>query len=306
MRPTLLYSVVQDRNLTALYQSAARNLSLGTLVSCSTLAELEDYLLLHEKDPADPAIAAIAQYDALPDLRHWETLASEVRKRCTRFFALVRARRPASESIAASPVVFLPEPSNPADAQLSLQFVIRELSRAIELRDLQDAVRRLRHSGARAEDFSHAALMTFLDREWKRCMRYEWPISAVLLHLRCNGGRLIRSNGEIVGALSSAVHRPGDMIGILDRQGQEHIAAILSETGPEGAAHVARRLVDLARQLPFDLCSPPGLTIACGAATLSPLEIYRSGPPNPQLFEAADVLLEAAHARLEEKRPASD
>ena len=133
-----------------------------------------------------------------------------------------------------------------------------------------------------------------LDREWRRGLREQQPLSIVLLdvdlfklyndtygHLR--GDSCLK---QIAESALDVVTRPGDLVA---RYGGEEFAIILPGTETHGAERVAREICDTlrARQLAHS-ASPFGVvTISAGYASVVP----QLGQSPPDLIEVADRAL---------------
>lgn len=136
-----------------------------------------------------------------------------------------------------------------------------------------------------------------LDREWRRAVREEQPISLLLIdadHFKSYndhyghplGDKLLRT---IANCIATATRRPGDLA---SRYGGEEFAVLLPTTEAQGAANLAEQI----RRAVFTLGVPhggngPGVaTVSIGAACLLP----RPETGQAALVRAADEALYAA------------
>lgn len=109
----------------------------------------------------------------------------------------------------------------------------------------------------------HTAYVQFLQREWRRCLRYSKKISLIRLEVQWPAGT--RSDPRTIAErLEGCVHRPGDLICALD---ENQFAAILSETDAAGARHVANRMFRAGQEI--------NVSVRFGLGTVDPIELYR-------------------------------
>ena len=118
-----------------------------------------------------------------------------------------------------------------------------------------------------------AALRT-LEREWRRCLRYDWSIALVLAATDHKDRGLL--NAESLAQLGKslrdeAVHRPGDLLAHL---GDGEFLAVLSETNLEGARHVAERMAKMVEESGARFKGRK-LQLQCGIAAVQPKLVYR-------------------------------
>ena len=136
-----------------------------------------------------------------------------------------------------------------------------------------------------------------LRREWRRARREAAPISVLMLdadwfklyndqygHLM--GDQVLRSIGASVRANT---RRPGD---VGARYGGEEFAAILPNTGPDGAIQVAEAILDAVAVLRIPHAHAPAgiVTVSAGAASIIPT----SDTTMASLLARADLALYAA------------
>jgi diguanylate cyclase (GGDEF)-like protein len=141
-----------------------------------------------------------------------------------------------------------------------------------------------------------------LDREWRRAARTGRPLSLVMMDIDCfksfndhyghgAGDECLRRVARI---LKSALSRPMDVVA---RYGGEEFVALLPDTDPSGARHVAENLraaVQTAAIPHVHSNSAPVVTLSIGVAT--------HGPDNPKtnashLQQSADQALYMAKAQ---------
>lgn len=147
--------------------------------------------------------------------------------------------------------------------------------------------------------------LQFLEREWNRCLRYDWEITLILCTL--SGYHTFRATEgddrgfEILRMVAATVqecaHRAGDLVAA---PGEGQIAVVLSETSSGGGQHVASRIHrsfdSMAAEKGLDLTKTQ-LRLCVGFATERPLGLYRSLrlPQNKPAFEH---LIDAARIAL--------
>lgn len=117
-----------------------------------------------------------------------------------------------------------------------------------------------------------------LAHEWRRAMRYQRPISLILLdvdHFKLYNDEFGHPRGDqclkrIADTLGHCLRRSSDL---LARYGGEEFAVIMPDTGPESA----RQTAEMLRQAVYDLHLPhapaapaPGVTISLGSGTVIP------------------------------------
>ncbi|MBX7086645.1 MAG: hypothetical protein K1X70_09470 [Leptospirales bacterium] len=125
-----------------------------------------------------------------------------------------------------------------------------------------------------------------LHKEWRRCLRYDRPISCVVVGMK-SGASIPPGLHK---ALAECLHRPGDSLGT----SIGCLLAILSETDSAGARHVAQRMhtwiVDNADAKIASLSSD----LAFGAAMLKPVSMYRGMRGDSAGSTSGEMLLEQA------------
>lgn len=133
-----------------------------------------------------------------------------------------------------------------------------------------------------------------LSREWRRCLRAREPLSLLMADVdffkQYNDGYGHQAGDECLKAVAEALRdqlrRPADIVA---RYGGEEFAAILPDTGPEGAMRVAEamRAAVQALGLPHEGSTFGVVTVSIGLATLSP----QLSEGMPRLLSAADWAL---------------
>ncbi|HRK39643.1 MAG TPA: diguanylate cyclase [Burkholderiaceae bacterium] len=139
------------------------------------------------------------------------------------------------------------------------------------------------------------------EREWRRCMRNQRPLSLLVLDVdqfkRYNdtyghaaGDAALK---RVAAAIQSALKRPADF---LARYGGEEFVVLLPDTSAASGLQMADtiRLAVEAERVPYaeSDCSP-WLTISLGGATVVPVDVE----VDTRLFEAADQALYEAKSR---------
>ncbi len=190
-------------------------------------------------------------------------------------------------------------------AELELQQLNRELEARVEERTaaLAQANRKLARlvnldsltQIANRRCFDHR-----LHEEWKRLAREQQPLSLILIdldHFKAYNDRYGHLAGDrclnrVAQALKRAILRPADL---LARYGGEEFAAVLPNTPPEGAEHIATRMQEEVAALRIDHDrSQTGcyVTLSLGIASTIP----QRGMMATTLIEYADsALYEAKH-----------
>ncbi len=140
----------------------------------------------------------------------------------------------------------------------------------------------------------------FLEQEWRRALRLQIPIALILIDIdqfkafndtygHQAGDECLK---QVAAALTSAVHRPSDM---LARFGGEEFAIILGGSDLQGAVSVAEQARARVEQLaiPHRASSAgPHVTVSAGVAAVR----VTRGMPESDLIKAADQALYRAKA----------
>lgn len=121
-------------------------------------------------------------------------------------------------------------------------------------------------------------IQTFLEREWRRALRYGAPVSLIMVavdHFRAYNERFGQEAGDaclksVANALRGQVHRAGDLVG---RYGAEEFAIVLGGMDVRGSLQLANRLQSAVNQLALAHPASPvsaNITVSFGVATLMP------------------------------------
>ncbi len=177
--------------------------------------------------------------------------------------------------------------------------------------DLLDAQQRLEETNQHLEWLAAADGLTgvanrrgldgHLDREWRRAVRSEEPLSLLMVdvdHFKQFNDRWGHQAGDdglrtIATVLARAVGRPGDLVA---RYGGEEFAVVLTRCGSEGAAAFAESLratIESIRLSGNGGSPDVSITISVGVATMIPDLASTPGT----LIEQADSALYSAKAR---------
>ena len=185
-------------------------------------------------------------------------------------------------------------------------FRARELKVAVEL-----AIAKHTQERAEVEKMSALALTdpltglanrrrfdSVLALEWDRALREQHPLALLMIdidHFKAFNDTHGHAAGDVclqavARALREHCSRPADLVA---RWGGEEFAVVLPGTDRPGAAHVARRLVEVVRGINVGhgpAGAPPAVTISIGAASAVPSEESSASA----LVEKADAALYAA------------
>jgi diguanylate cyclase (GGDEF)-like protein/PAS domain S-box-containing protein len=150
----------------------------------------------------------------------------------------------------------------------------------------------------------------FLDREWRRSMRDQTPLSLILMDIdffkeyndyygHLAGDDCLR---RFAGVLRSLVRRPGDLVA---RYGGEEFACILPDADERGASALAEKIMRSINRLNIPHAASKAasrVTLSFGAATMVP----KKGQSAEELVRLADYLLYSAKSggrnRIGERR----
>lgn len=110
-----------------------------------------------------------------------------------------------------------------------------------------------------------------LDEEWKRSMRFHQPLSLILLDLGPGIERLEPARRRAVFAEAAGIFlNECRDIDVLARFAPTVFMFLLPGTGPDGAARLAMRMLDMLRERLVDV---PGLRPACGVSSVPSSDI---------------------------------
>lgn len=129
-----------------------------------------------------------------------------------------------------------------------------------------------------------------LDEEWRRAIRDQYPISLLMIdvdYFKLYNDHYGHPAGDsclqrVTQAISSALHRPGDL---LARYGGEELVVILPHTDTEGAMPMAQSVQRKLAEQPIPFADSPcadRVTVSIGIATMEP-----EGHSSPGLLIAA-------------------
>ena len=264
------------------------------VLDCESIAEARDMILVAERDEARVIVCAEdpeKAFYAVASLKKTALLLLLSEEHLDRFSP--------PRDLAADAMRW---PASDAEIRVRLKFLLR----LFELTLSDSAAHAVPHSAEHSRAMlDRKGLLTFLDNEWRRCLRYEWPLSALLIQLN-DLDAVAKALSIQPGALhdrlgltlTEAVHRPGDRLGTWSTG---IFCSILSETDSKGGAYVAERIHRV-----FDgVDRGPKLagSLSIGVASLSPVEFYRSlrftaklgaGPGPEALIKMAENSLEHA------------
>jgi diguanylate cyclase (GGDEF)-like protein len=145
-----------------------------------------------------------------------------------------------------------------------------------------EAIYRMTIIDGLTEAYNKRYFMEFLDRELARCVRYQRPLSVVLLDID-HFKKINDTHGHLAGdfVLKEMVARLQSRIRkeeLLARYGGEEFAAVLPEAGHEGAMDFAEQLRQIVARQPFEFEGEMiKATISLGVATIvgEPVEAPR-------------------------------
>lgn len=288
-----LYVHVAGREHSQLLREAASACGLS-VVFCASLGELGEFVRLHAREKDAWQGGVMLEYVSSGDLTQAEEIAAAAESALP-IYILFRPSNSPSAAAASPDMHFFQFPDS-LDAAV---YLLRSLSLSTrltnELASRTALSAQLRHG--RSPNFtsplSPAELVQFLDREWKRCFRYDWPISAIVVTAADNA-----LPSTLKAALVECLRRPGDGAGDWPGDGRPEYVAILSETDRSGAEHVRDRMLAALQQWRADHPDHPPARIEMATATLRPLELYRKRSPLAGGGDLADTLIRAAAAGL--------
>jgi diguanylate cyclase (GGDEF)-like protein len=151
--------------------------------------------------------------------------------------------------------------AKPINAQLLLARVRAQL----RIKQMADELREISTLDSLTGLANRRRLDDALEREWRRGRRRGSPLSLLMLdvdHFKLFNDRYGHPAGDrclqqVARALAAACHRPADTAA---RYGGEEFALLLPETARDGAAHVARRLLDSIDALAIPHAASPTAT----------------------------------------------
>jgi len=173
-----------------------------------------------------------------------------------------------------------------------LQYKVRELTKII---DEKNKLENLSMEDPLTKVFNRRGVEKRLTMHWKNCLRYQLPISVIMLDLdnfkkyndnygHIEGDVVLQSVGK---AMSIGMYRPEDFVG---RIGGEEFIAVLPNTDHEGAVFVAQRIADEVNRLDINHeynLQFGKITVSMGVSTTIPVNDVEA----IELIEAADKAL---------------
>ena len=287
-----------------------------TGVSCSNSDELIEYLELRTNE--ESPVKLIVLDAELPDRSAGEVIR-EVRARPShdKISVLVVSDECNEDLLSFDADDLILRPVNEVELSLRIRSLMRLRKAFADRKSLEKELKTALVNGERAGELLSTDEVTgianrrkfnrFFELEWRRCFRYDWPVSVVLLGID-DFGPYLNEKGttlankilrEIAQHFKEAVKRPGDLIA---RYEESQFAVALSETNLDGALHVARRLMRIMKELKIK--NVPGasrdiLTMSAGVAAADPKELYRSlRYTKKNELPAHQILVESAEAAL--------
>lgn len=247
-------------------------------IPCNSVADLRDMISVREEDAAEP-ILTIFDVDSEETAGDYRSVAAGMPAESVYLWIAEPEFFPAIQGIMdgedLTGDLVSRAPSEP-EFHLRLRTLGRLATCRMEHGRLERHVRRL---ASRVEDASapelhdvgtgllnRYGLERFHETEWRRCMRYDWPLSVIAVQMDgeafLDGSNVQRS----AAALQESLRRPGDAAGRYDDDGL--FVAVLSETPATGARHVAERIQAAVREAGRG-------TVSTGLVTEIPKEFYR-------------------------------
>lgn len=138
----------------------------------------------------------------------------------------------------------------------------------------------------------------FLEKEWRRGMRYKLPLSLVMIEVD-NFRKYVEAHGQkagdtclqkIAAILSARLKRPGDLVA---RFAIEGFAAVLFDTKPKEVKRIAEDIRDRIEKLQLSASAgvnPASVIVSVGVATDTPAR----GSNAKDLLELADIAVARA------------
>lgn len=153
---------------------------------------------------------------------------------------------------------------------MSLQERLRE--RNIELNAAVDQLRSLSVKDPLTGLLNRRAALEAGQREWRRCQRYEVPLSCLMLDIdhfkRVNDTYGHPAGDAVIKRLGQALSEGFRATDVISRHGGEEFCLLLVETPPDKAALLARRLLDAVRAIRMPEVAPDfRFTVSCGVAS---------------------------------------
>lgn len=189
------------------------------------------------------------------------------------------------KGLALGAIDYITKPFHPAT-------VLMRLRNHLELKRRGDLLAQLAHIDPLTGLANRRRFDVQLDMEWRRCLRQQASLTVIYFdvdHFKLFNDHYGHPEGDvclrkIAQALSSAMHRGGDLIA---RYGGEEFVALLPETDVDGARAVAQVCLSAVRQLAIGHATSATaeiVTVSIGALALRPNETTAPA----QLLDGAD------------------
>lgn len=289
-----LYAAIATRELRQLLSEATAAAGAAPLLLCNSAREAAEFIRLHPRSDTTWNGGIILEYVTLSDLELIVEVA-QTSERVVPIYVVFRLSHIPNAAGAPQDIHFFQFPENLQAAAFLVRSLLLSIKQSSDLSAARALSRELRYGRSPSfnSPLSSADILLFLDREWKRCFRYDWPISVIVA--RAGAERLPT---DLQGALAECIRRPGDAAGEWASDGTHVYASILSETDSAGASHVLERMRAAFAQWRLDRAEMASTVVDFAAATLRPLELYRSRSPLNPGSDAADALIRTAMAML--------
>jgi len=198
------------------------------------------------------------------------------------------------KGLAAGAADYITKPFHPAIVKLRVR-------NHLMLKLQRDRLAALTMTDGLTEIANRRRLDLHLDAEWRRCMRTESELSAIMIDVdqfkafndRCGHAAGDDCLRKVARALDSVPKRPGDLVA---RIGGEEFVCLLPGTDAKGAMMIAQKFCDVVLRLEIphpdsDICE--FVTISCGVGTIQPT---MDGDPESVIRTADRYLYEAKKA----------
>ena len=137
---------------------------------------------------------------------------------------------------------------------ISEPLLVARVKTQLRVKRLTDELRSIATVDALTATANRRSFDSALQREWRRCLRSNEPVSMLMVdvdHFKLFNDRYGHPAGDgclraVAQALRGASQRPGDVV---SRYGGEEFAMLLPQTPRCGAAHLAHRVLDAIQQL---------------------------------------------------------
>lgn len=198
------------------------------------------------------------------------------------------------KGLAAGAADYITKPFHPAIVRLRVR-------NHLMLKLQRDRLAALTMTDGLTEIANRRRLDLHLDAEWRRCVRTQSLLSAIMIDVdqfkafndRCGHATGDDCLKKVARALDSVPQRPGDLVA---RIGGEEFVCLLPGTDSKGAMTIARRFCDVvsALEIPHPASTiAEFVTVSCGVATVEPT---MDGDPDAVIRSADTYLYEAKKA----------